>query len=172
MPRKTKTKTKPAARARTSPAAEAPTPAPQAAPVAAPAIVAEAPGYRTPPGWNRRDVNPRPAGPLTKVAVLVRGISWTISYSDGPLVLPYDRPVKINEAEFERLAEAVDTIDYDSGMGTRCIRFINKFRFQTLDGEAIELPPKPDVDAGEYAMSLGDRAERNRKFQGAEHTRR
>ena len=167
----TKTKTKPKARARTAPAAEAPTPAPQAAPQPAP-VVMEPPGYRTNPGWNRRDANPRPAGPLTKVAVLVRGISWTVSYSDGPLVLPYGRPVKINQTEFERLAEAVDSIDYDSGMGTRTIRFIRKFRFETLDGEAVELPPKPDVDAGEYAESLGDRAERERKFQGAEHTAR
>ena len=130
------------------------------------------PGGSRSSGSRGSGANPRPAGPLTKVAVLIRGVSWTVSYSDGPLVLPFGRPVKVNETEFERLAEAVDSIDYDSGMGTRTIRFIRKFRFETLDGEAVELPPKPDVDAGEYAESLGDRAARERKFQGAEHTTR
>ena len=170
MTRKTKTKPK-AARARTAPAAEQPTPQ-SAAPVPAPAIVDPA-GMRTPVGWNPRDRNPRPAGPRDRLAVLVRGNTYTFSYSDGPLVLAYGKAVAINQVEFDRLREAVDKIDFqDPGKGTRTVRSIRKFRFETDDGEAIELPPIPDVDAGEYVLSAGDQAQRDRLFQGQEHTAR
>lgn len=168
---RTKTKTR-AARARTAPAAKA-QPAPQtAAPQPAP-VALEPPGYRTPPGWNRRDVNPRPAGELNRTAELVRGVSYTISYSTGPVVFPYGVAVAINESEFQRLSAAVDKIDFqDPGKSACTVRSIMKFRFQTLDGDEIPMPAIPDVEGGPYAMSAGDRAEHERRFQGQEHTTR
>ncbi len=146
---------------------------PQAAPEPAPAVM-EPPGYRTPPGWNRRDVNPRPLGELTRTATLVRGVSWTISYSTGPVVFPYGRAVPINESEFERLSAAVDKIDFaDPANNARTLRSIRKFIFaDAATGDEIPMTAIPDVEAGPLARSLGDQAEYDRRFEGQEHTAR
>ena len=153
----TKTKTKPKAQ-----------PTPQAAPATLDQV-----GHRTNPTWSPRDRNPRPVGARDRLAILVRGVTYTLSYSDGPVVLAYGKSVAINSAEFERLSQAVDKIDFeDPGKDTRTIRFIRKFRFETETGEAIELPAIADVDAGQPVLSAADQAARDRLFQGAEHTLR
>ena len=166
----TKTKKTPKARARK----RKETPAAEAAPQPAPLMVeVDQVGMRTPDAWSRRDRNPRPVAALTKTATLVRGISWTISYSSGPLVFAKGKLVQITDGEFERLQEAVDKIDFDDGSGARIIRFIRKFIFHDIaSGDLIELPLMPDVEAGEYAMSLGDKAEREKRFEGQEFTAR
>lgn len=165
--------TKPKARARTAPAAEAPKPTPQAAPEPAPDAL-EGPGFRTPPVWSPRDRNPRPVGELTRTATLVRGVSWTISYSTGPVVFPYGRAVPINESEFERLSAAVDKIDFaDPANNARTLRSIRKFIFaDAATGDEIPMPAIPDVEAGPLARSLGDQAEYDRRFEGQVHTAR
>ena len=175
----TKAKTNPKARARSrakAPAAEA-QPAAKVAPKPAPLMVQPAEtdlvGFRTPDTWGRRDRNPRPIAELTKTATLVRGISWTISYSSGPLVFAKGKPVQITDGEFERLQEAIDRVDYDNGTGARIIHFIRKFKFQSIDsGKLIELEPLPDVESGEYAVSVAEQSEKDRKFEGSEHTAR
>ena len=172
MPKTKKTPAK-AARARTAPAAEAPQPAAQAAPEPAPAVV-EPPGFRTPVGWNPVDRNPRPAGPLTKTATLVRGISFTFSYSTGPVVLRNGKAIPINESEFASLGDQVDRVDFpDPGSGARIERSIRKFIFHdAATGDQIEMPHLPDRECGPYALSAGDRAQRDRLFEGQEHTAR
>ena len=168
----TKTKTKPKARARTAPAEVQPVanPAPEPAPAM---VVAEPVGMRTPDAWNRRDKNPRPVGALTRTATLVRGISYTISYSNGPLVFKKGEAVPITDNEFERLEKAVDKIDFPDGSGARIIRFIRKLVFHSIDsGDLIELEPMPDIEAGAYSLSLADRAALERLHEGEEHTAR
>ena len=167
----TKTKT----RARTAPAAEAPKPTPQsAAPEPVPAVVEHPVGLRTEVGWNPIDKNPRPVGPLTKTATLIRGISWTLSYSTGPIFLANGKAVPVTECEFERLAEAIDRVDFpDPSSGVRIERAIRKFIFHdTTTGKLVEMPAIPDKEVGPLALSLGDQAQRDRMFEGAEHTSR
>ena len=166
----TKTKT----RARTAPAAEAP--AAQVAPVPAPAVMAEAPGFRTPPGWSPRDKNPRPQGELTRLAELCRGVSWTISYSDAPLVFRHGERVAINESEFAKLVTAIDKIDFsDPGTGLRVQRSIRKFRmFDSATGNEIQMEPLPDVECGPGADTRGifERAAAEKRFEGQQYTSR
>ena len=151
----------------------APAPAANAAPVAVPAIV-DPVGMRTPSVWSPRDRNPRPAGELSRTATLVRGNNYVISYSTGPLPFKNGRPVAINESEFERLSAAVDRIDFeDASSGVRIERAIRKFVFaDAATGKAIDMPAIPDREVGPYALSVGDQAERDRLFEGQEHTRR
>ena len=171
MPKTKKTPSK-AARARTAPA-EAPQPAAQAAPAPAPAVMAEAPGFRTPVGWNSPDRNPRPTGELTRTATLIRGISFTFSYSTGPVVLRHGTATPINEKEFSSLSEQVDRVDFaDPGSGVRIERSIRKFIFHDATGELIEMPAIPDREVGPLALSLGDQAQRDRLFEGQQYTSR
>ena len=168
------TKAKTRTRARTAPVAEAPKPTPQtAAPEPAPAVV-EPVGLRTEVGWNPIDKNPRPVGPLTKTATLIRGTSWTLSYSNGPIFLANGKAVPVTECEFERLAEAIDRVDFpDPSSGVRIERAIRKFIFHdTTTGKLVEMPAIPDKEVGPLALSLGDQAQRDRMFEGAEHTSR
>ncbi len=146
---------------------------PQAAPEPAP-VALEAPGYRTPSVWSPRDRNPRPVGELTRTATLVRGISYTLSYSTGPIVFAYGKAVAINESEFARLSAAVDRVDFqDPGKAACTVRSIRKFVFHdAVTGDEIPMPAIPDVDGGPYALSAGDQAERDRLFQGQEYTAR
>ena len=166
----TKTKT-----ARTRTKAPTPQPAAQVAPAPAP-VALEPVGLRTAPGWNRRDVNPRPVGELTRKAMLVRGISWTISYSDGPLVFRHGERVAINESEFAKLVTAIDKIDFsDPGTGLRVQRSIRKFRmFDIASGDEIEMEPLPDIECGPGADTRGifERAASEKKFEGSEFTSR
>ena len=120
------------------------------------------------------DRNPRAPGPLTKTATLRRGVTWTTSYSTGPIVFPFGVSVPITELEFETLVGAIDRIDFpDPSSGVRIERRIRKFSFgDALTGKEIELPPLPDREVGPLARSLGDQAEYDRRFQGQEHTRR
>ena len=166
----TKTKT---ARTRT----KAPTPQPAAQVAPAPAAVAlEAPGLRTAPGWSPRDRNPRPAGELTRLAELCRGVSWTISYSDAPLVFRHGERVAINESEFAKLATAIDKIDFgDPGTGLRVQRSIRKFRFfDSATGDEIEMEVLPDVQCGPGSgyRDVFEEAAAERKFQGQQFTQR
>lgn len=176
MPKK-KTTPKAARATLPAPSAEAaraaPPPIPSAAPVPQPAVM-EPVGLRTPTVWSPRDRNPRPVGELTRTATLVRGTSWTISYSTGPLVLPNGKPILINESEFQRLAVAIDRVDFeDPSNNVRIERSIRKFVFHDVaTGEAIEMPALPDREVGPYALSIADQAERDRIFQGQEHTAR
>lgn len=151
----------------------APAPASNAAPVAVPAIVEQV-GLRTPSVWSPRDRNPRAPGPLTKTATLRRGVTWTTSYSTGPIVFPFGVPVPITESEFEVLLGAVDRVDFpDPSSGVRIERRIRKFSFaDAVTGKEIKLPPLPDREVGPLAMSAGDQAEHDRRFQGQEHTAR
>ena len=168
------TKAKTRTRARTAPVAEAPKPTPQtAAPEPAPAVV-EPVGLRTEVGWNPIDKNPRPVGPLTKTATLIRGISWTLSYSTGPIFLANGKAVPVTECEFESLAKAIDRVDFpDPGSGVRIERSIYKFIFHdAATGEAIKMPAIPDREVGPLALSLGDKSQRDRLFEGQEHTSR
>ena len=168
----TKAKKTPKARVRTAPA-EAPQPAAQVAPAPAP-VALEPPGLRTLPAWNSPDRNPRPTGELTRTATLVRGISFTLSYSTGAIVLRAGKPTPINDTEFERLSEQVDRVDFpDPANNVRIERRIRKFIFHhAASGDQIEMPVLPDVECGPYALSLGDQAQRDRLFEGAEHTAR
>ena len=168
----TKNKTRSRTKTKAAPAAEV-QPVASEAPVAVPAVV-ERPGLRTHPAWSPLDRCPRPLGELTRLATLVRGVSYTISYSSGPLVFRYGKPVPINDSEFARLGKAIDKIDFQDPDRAACtVRSIRKFRFaDAATGEAIELEPIPDVEGGPHAMSAGDRAEFERKFQGAEFTAR
>ena len=161
-----------AARARTAPA-EAPQPAAQVAPAPAP-VALEPPGLRTVPGWNSPDRNPRPPGPLTKTATLIRGTSWTLSYSNGPVFLAKGKAVPVTDCEFDRLAVAIDRVDFpDPSSGVRIERAIRKFIFHdTTTGKLVEMPAIPDKEVGPLALSLGDQAQRDRMFEGAEHTAR
>ena len=167
----TKAKKTPKARARSA----AEQPAAQVAPAPAP-VALEPVGLRTAPGWNRRDVNPRPVGELTRKAMLVRGISWTISYSDGPLVFRNGERVAINEFEFQRLSTAIDKIDFsDPGTGLRVQRSIRKFRmFDSATGNEIQMEPLPDVECGPGADTRGifERAAAEKRFEGSEFTTR
>ena len=169
------TKTKTRTRTKAAPVAEAP--APQgAAPEPAPAVV-EPPGLRTLPGWNSPDRNPRPPGPLTKTATLIRGVTWTLSYSTGPVVFRHGESVEITESEFERLAEeAIDKIDFsDPGTGLRVQRSVRKFRyFNSTTGDEIEMPALPDVQCGPGAdtRDIFERAAAEKKFEGQEFTAR
>lgn len=167
-----KKKTTPKARARTAPAQVQPVAT--AAPAPAAAVMAEAPGFRTPSVWSPRDRNPRPVGELSRTATLVRGTSYTISYSTGPLVLSNGKAIAINAPEFEKLSEQVDRVDFpDPSSGVRIERSIRKFIFHdAATGEEIEMPRLPDRECGPYAMSAGDRAQRDRLFEGHQHTRR
>ena len=167
--------TKAKTRVRTAPAAEAPKPTPQsAAPEPVPAVVEHPVGLRTEVGWNPIDKNPRPVGPLTKTATLIRGTSWTLSYSTGPIFLANGKAVPVTECEFERLAEAIDRVDFpDPSSGVRIERAIRKFIFHdTTTGKLVEMPAIPDKEVGPLALSLGDQAQRDRMFEGAEHTAR
>ena len=167
--------TKAKTRVRTAPAAEAPKPTPQsAAPEPVPAVVEHPVGLRTEVGWNPIDKNPRPVGPLTKTATLIRGTSWTLSYSTGPIFLANGKAVPVTECEFERLAEAIDRVDFpDPSSGVRIERAIRKFIFHdTTTGKLVEMPAIPDKEVGPLALSLGDQAQRDRMFEGAEHTSR
>ena len=170
------TKAKTRTRARTkAPAAEA-QPTPQsAAPVPAPAVVDQV-GMRTPVGWNPKDRNPRPTGELTRKAMLVRGISWTISYSDGPLVFRHGERVAINESEFAKLVTAIDKIDFsDPGTGLRVQRSIRKFRmFDSATGDEIEMELLPDVQCGPGSDTRGifEKAAAEKRFEGSEFTSR
>ena len=167
--------TKAKTRARTAPVAEAPKPTPQsAAPEPVPAVVEHPVGLRTEVGWNPIDKNPRPVGPLTKTATLIRGTSWTLSYSTGPIFLANGKAVPVTECEFERLAEAIDRVDFpDPSTGVRIERSIRKFIFHdAVTGDEIKMPAIPDREVGPYAMSLGDQAAHDRKFQGQEFTER
>lgn len=163
-----------AARVRTVPAADAPAPQ-SAAPEPAPAVV-EPPGLRVPVGWNSPDRNPRPVGPLTKTAVLIRGVTWTLSYSTGPVVFRHGESVEITESEFERLAKAIDRIDFaDPGTGLRVQRSIRKFRFfDSATGDEVEMEVLPDVQCGPGAdtRDIFERAAAEKKFQGQEFTSR
>ena len=169
MTKTKKTKTKPKARARTAPAKLS------AAPEPAPAVV-----RNVRPRWDPtippRDRNPRPTGPLTKTARLVRGQSYTVTWSDSPIYFNNPGPpVAITEVEFTRLVEAVDRIDFaDPGKPMRTIRSIRKFVFADAEtGKEIEMPAIPDYDVGQsIAMSAGDQAEMDRKFEGQQHTLR
>ena len=162
----TRTRTKAAGAAKVQPVATA-------APVAVPAVV-EPPGLRTHPAWSPLDRCPRPAGELSRTAELCRGVTYTISYSTGPLVFRYGKPVPINDSEFARLGKAIDKIDFQDPDRAACtVRSIRKFRFaDAATGEAIELEPIPDVEGGPHAMSAGDRAEFDRKFEGQQFTAR
>ena len=172
----TKPKKTPKARARAR--AKAPAqPAAQAAPTPQPAPAAVVQEVR--PRWDPtippRDRNPRPLGPLTKTARLVRGTSYTLNWSDSPVYFHKPGPaVLIVEAEFERLIKAVDKIDFaDPSSNVRTIRSIRKFVFaDAATGKAIELEPLADVEGGPFALSAGDQAARDRKFEGAEFTNR
>ena len=156
-----------AARARTKVSAA------QVAPEPAPAVV-EPVGLRTEVGWNPIDKNPRPVGPLTKTATLIRGTSWTLSYSTGPVFLAKGKAVPVTECEFESLATAIDRVDFpDPSTGVRIERSIRKFIFHdAVTGDEIKMPAIPDREVGPYAMSLGDQAAHDRKFQGQEFTER
>ncbi len=167
---KTRTRTKAALAAEAQPAAQA---APQPAPLTVQRVESDIVGFRTPDTWGRRDRNPRPIAELTKTGTLIRGISWTISYSSGPVVFAKGKPVPITEVEFQSLQAAVDKIDFPDGSGERIIRSIRKFIFHDIaSGDLIELEPLPDVTVGEYAMSLGDKAALERLPEGEEHTAR
>ena len=173
---KKKSTTPKAARARTAPAAEAPQPTPVptgAAPVPQSAML-EPPGFRTPELWSRHGGMPRPVGPLTRTATLVRGQNYFLSYAGGPVVFKKGRPVPINESEFARLMAAVDFVDFlDPSTNVRIRRSIYKFTFADADtGEAIAMPAILDEECGPYARSAGDQAEYDRRFEGQEHTRR
>ena len=161
----TKTKT----RARTK------APAAQVAPAPAP-VALEPVGLRTLPGWNSPDRNPRPVGPLTKTAELCRGVSWTISYSDAPLVFRHGARVEITESEFAKLATAIDKIDFgDPGTGLRVQRSIRKFRFfDIVTGDEIEMEVLPDVQCGPGSgyRDVFEEAAARQKFEGQEHTAR
>ena len=167
----TTTKT-PKARVRTS-APTAEQPAAQAAPAPAPAAL-ERPGLRTLPEWNSPDRSPRPTGELTRTATLVRGISFTLSYSNGAIILRAGKATLINDIEFERLIEQVDRVDFpDPANNVRVERRIRKFVFHhAASGEAIELPILEDRECGPFARTLGDQAEHDRKFEGQEFTQR
>ena len=171
-----KTKTPPKARARTAPAAEAPQSNPNNAVPEPAAVALEGPGFRTPDVWSPRDRNPRPTGELTRKAMLVRGISWTISYSDGPLVFRHGERVAINESEFVNLVTAIDKIDFsDPGTGLRVQRSIRKFRmFDSATGNEIQMEPLPDVECGPGADTRGifERAAAEKRFEGSEFTTR
>ena len=172
----TKAKTNPKARPRKrakAPAAEA-QPAANAAPEPAPAVVRNL-RPRCDPTIPPRDRNPRPLGELTRTARLVRGKSYTLNWSDDPVYFHQPGPaVPITEAEFERLSEAVVRIDFaDPGKDTRTVRSIRQFVFaDAATGKAIEMPEIPDYEGGPYALSAGDQAQRDRLFEGQEHTRR
>ncbi len=84
----------------------------------------------------------RSSGPYDYTAVLVRGLSYTLSF-EYPLVFEKGRPVKVNKTEFRYLCDAVDPVDFHDGH-RRIRRRIRKFRFQGPDGEPVELSPFPD----------------------------
>lgn len=170
---KTKKKTTPKARARTAPAAEAPKPTPQATPEPAP-VALEAPGFRTNPTWSHRDRNPRPVGELNRTATLIRGVTYVLSYSTGPVVFMYGEAVSINENEFQRLGAAVDKVDFQDPDKVACtIRSCRKFIFHHIEsGDEIPMPALPDVEGGPYARDAFEEAAHTRKFQGQEFTAR
>lgn len=156
-----------------APAAEA-QPAANAAPEPAPAVV-RTDRPRFDPTIPPRDRSPRLPGPLVKTARLVRGKTYTLTYSDDPVYFFQPGPaVLITEIEFARLIEAVDKIDFqDPGQDTRTIRSIRKFVFtDSGTGKVIELPPLPDYQGGDFVLSAGDQAQRDALFEGAQHTRR
>ena len=169
------TKAKTRTRARTkAPAAEAPKPTPQSVAPEPAAVAMEGPGFRTPDVWSPRDRSPRPTGELTRTATLVRGISFTLSYSTGAIVLRHGKPTPINDTEFERLSEQVDRVDFpDPANNVRVERRIRKFVFNhAASGDAIELPVLEDRECGPFARTLGEQTEHDRKFEGQEFTQR
>ncbi len=177
MTKKKNTKMKEARATLPAPAAaEAPQPTPtpnKAAPE--PAVVMMDPvGMRTPESWRRRSGLARPVGPLDWVAVLVRGVSYTVSYVNGPLRFLKGEPVRINASELERLQLAVDHIDFeDVGTGVRIRRSIRKFSFTHLDsGKAVALDPIPDQECGPFARTEAEQQAHDRKFEGSEFTPR
>ena len=68
----------------------------------------------------------------------------------------------------------MDRIDFaDPGKDSRTVRSIRKFVFaDAATGKEIEMPALPDVEGGPYALSAGDRAQRDALFEGEQHTRR
>ena len=138
-------------------------PTPQAAVSAVPD---EGPGFRVPEYWRRLGRGkPRPKAPLDHAAMLVRGISYTMSYSDGPVVFQKGERVPCTEGEYQYLAEAVDRVDFNDGT-SRILRSIRKFRFFGPDGEAITLDPIPDKVLGQAGRDMWERAEIERRFEG------
>ena len=83
-------------------------------------------------------------------------------------------PTLITELEFEVLVGAVDRVDFpDPSSGVRVERSIRKFSFaDALSGKEIKLPPLPDREVGPLALSAGDRAEAEKRFEGQEFTNR
>ena len=153
-------------------AAEA-TPLTDAAPVPAAAYM-DPVGMRTPDSWRQRSGLARPVGPLDWTATLRRGVSYTLSYLNGPLRFLNGAPVRINSSELERLQQAVDYIDFDDvGAGTRIRRAIRKFSFALADsGEAVALDPIPDQECGPFARTEAEQQAHDRKFEGSEFTPR
>ena len=84
----------------------------------------------------------RSPGPYDYTAVLVRGLSYTLSY-EFPLVFDKGRPVRVNKTKFRYLCDVIDPVDFHDGH-TRVRRRIRKFRFRGPDGAPIELPSIPD----------------------------
>ncbi len=177
MTKKKNTKMKEARATLPAPAAaEAPQPTPtpnKAAPE--PAVVMMDPvGMRTPESWRRRSGLARPVGPLDWTATLVRGVSYTIGYINGPLRFLKGEPVRINASELERLQGAVDYIDFDDvGAGTRIRRGIRKFSLAHHEsGEAVELDPILDEECGPFARTELEQQAHDRKFEGSGYTTR
>lgn len=134
--------------------------------------LAEPVGSRLPQSL-RRDgrQNPRPHGDRSFQAELVRGVSFTISYAGGSLVLEKGKQVPVNETEFAHLSQAVDRIDFSDGEG-RVQRSIRKFRFFDADGEPLVLEPIPDEHLDQAPVDMFERAAHEKRFEGSEFTAR
>ena len=104
----------------------------------------------------------RPHGADAYMAVLVRGVSWRFV---GGLVFYKNRPVAINEVEYQYLQNITDPVDFFDGDG-RVLRRIRKFRFSDLDGKPVPLDDLPDVHLGAEGMDAAEAAELERRFEG------
>lgn len=125
--------------------------------------IVEPVGHRT---GVTRDVQ-RPHGADAYMAVLVRGVSWRFV---GGLVFEKNRPVRVNETEFNYLQTVSDPVDFHDGDG-RVLRRIRKFKFTALDGEPVPLDDIPDEHLGAEGMDAAEAAELERRFEGDDRPR-
>lgn len=126
-------------------------------------IEAENEAKRQPPGHRHPHISaPRPSGPAAYKAILTRGV--TFRYVGGS-VFEKGRPVPISEDEFQHLSAMADSVVYFDGE-RRIRRFMRKFRFETLDGEPLDLDPIPDQQLDALSDDPFEAAERARQIAG------